>query len=353
MRLLLEPPKWDALIGGTVETSWVADRHRKLEIATTVSTEIERVFEKLKARNSLFTATSASLTEDRFSAQWYVSLAGFSQKTLVNTIEGPKKFGMTQKPASFIDSISEYCHRRIHLDEKSAEMPPRIKKNLAQFGDWITAEIDLTFPAEVRSPERAVIRVALLLGGLIIGRGQNQGGNEGVTLLKEFLFHELRGARPVEYRAGPGTGWNLCRDMQDISTANVLRFKKNLECDFTSGGNRPDFKISFEGEVIAVGEIKARKDLSNVWESWMPQVVGHMRTWRSEFPNAARLFFGTVITPEMVNGISIKGTQHTGLRELHDAGELTSAYNLSQLVDLDRVKNGGLQDFVSSLKKLL
>ena len=42
--------------------------------------------------------------------------------------------------------------------------------------------------------------------------------------------------------------------------------------DFRGGGNRPDIKIDRDHETQLVGEVKGRKDSSNVWESWMPQL---------------------------------------------------------------------------------
>ena len=47
MVLELNPPDWNSLVGGTVETSWIADRHRKLGIASTISEEIERAEPRL------------------------------------------------------------------------------------------------------------------------------------------------------------------------------------------------------------------------------------------------------------------------------------------------------------------
>lgn len=85
----------------------------------------------------------------------------------------------------------------------------------------------------------------------------------------------------------------------------------------------------------------------------MPQVTSHMTTWTHEFPNAARLFFGTLITKEMIDGLSRMKTKHVGLRDLHNSGHLTSAYNLSQIVEGVRDDRNGLNNLISCLSNLL
>lgn len=353
MALELTPPDWDTLVGGTRETSWIADRYRKLGIATTISNEIERAFGALKNMGALFDAAPESILSDRFAAQWYVSLAGFSQKTLVNTVEAPRKFGMAQKASSLVDSLADFCNKLARGDVTAEQMPARIRSNLKPFADWINHELGNTLSPEQRTPERALIRVSLLLGGRIIGQRQNEGGNEGVILVKELLYRELSRTFRVEARPEAGGPWHLNPDASAIANAVGIRFDRRMECDFTSGGNRPDIKVSLCTRVIAVGEIKTRKDLSNLWESWMPQVTSHMKTWYSEFPDAARLFFGTVITKEMIEGASRLGTRHTGLRELVESGQMTAAYNLSQIVDFKENAAGGLKNFVDGLSKAL
>lgn len=349
MTLELAPPNWDALIGGTVETAWTADRHRKIELANSLSSHIERVFNKLHDRRDLFAATQSSLLCDPYAALWYVSLAGFSQKTLRNTRCMPGKFGMTISPFSFVVQFSQqiigssFC---LYLSRK-------VRENIDPFCRWINYEIDGACPPEQRSPFRACNRVSLILGGKIIGQGQNDGGDEGVFLVKEFIFNEMGRRWVAEFYEGVSGKWQFFTDAAQLVDADRIRLDERLVFDFTSGGNRPDITITFSDRVVAVGEIKARKDLSNMWESWMPQVVNHMNTWTYEFPNSARLFFGTVITPQMIDGVSMKGTRHFGLRDLYKSGQLTSAYNLSQIVENVRDDGNGLNNLISRLSNLL
>lgn len=348
MKLLIDAPNWDALIGGTVETAWTADRHRKLELATALSLNLERVFVKLQNQNALFKATPASLLSDAYAPLWYVSISGFSSKTLKNTKEIPDSYGMKMLAGSFLDSL----FRALEKNLDKPKLTKAVQDSLLPFCRWINHEIDSTFPLEQRSDHRAYTRVALILGGKIIGQGQNDGGNEGVVLVKEFLYRELCNKNDVYICIEKGK-WIQCLDSALISSANLLRFGQYLEIDFTSGGNRPDILVSFQGNVIAVGEIKARKDLSNVWESWMPQIANHMNTWAQEFPNAARLFFGTIITEQMIEGKSMKGTQHLGLRHLHKIGQLTSAYNISHFINRAQENENGLNNLISILSDII
>ena len=65
----------------------------------------------------------------------------------------------------------------------------------------------------------------------------------------------------------------------------------------------------------------------------MPQVADHMRTWRREFPDSVRLFLVTLITRDMIEGRSARGTGRMGLRQLHQDGFLTGAFNVSAVVE--------------------
>jgi hypothetical protein len=105
-----------------------------------------------------------------------------------------------------------------------------------------------------------------------------------------------------------------------------------LVAEFIPGGNRPDIKFILNGIPMAQGEIKGRTDLSNIWESWVPQIQGHLQTWAQETALAPRLFFGTIVTATMISGKTVGGTQHVGLQALAKGGLLQAAYNLANIV---------------------
>lgn len=132
-----------------------------------------------------------------------------------------------------------------------------------------------------------------------------------------------------------------------------IRFGGRITCEFISGGDRPDIIIFLDRVTIAVGEIKGRKDLSNVWESWMPGVYNHTRTWTGQNPDAARLFFGTLINEAMLEGSSSHGTQHVGLKTLWRQGLLTAAYNVSKVAENDHLAVQQFQGLVDALDLLI
>lgn len=165
----------------------------------------------------------------------------------------------------------------------------------------------------------------------MIGRNQNAGGDIGVVLLNANLTAGLINRGAVVEVQQPGGEWTAHRPGDDLQASPRIRSNGTLLCDFTSGGNRPDITASRAGRPILVGEVKGRKDLLNVWESWMPQVADHARSWRRQYPDVAPLFFGTVVNREMIEGQSMRGTRHAGLKGLYEDGDLPGIYNLSNL----------------------
>jgi len=299
-RLILPAPKWDELVGGDEEMAWIADRHRKTTLAADMSKTLVKVRKSLRKSEALYRATEESVLVP-FAAWWYVSMAGFSQKTLQNTRQGPKAFGMSLTPMGFISAVN----RLGPAISGKGSLLASVTQNLKPFVNWINHEIDQAFPPSDRSDESALVRVALILGGKIIGQGQNQGGNEAVALVRDYFFSQLvdRGHK-AETRAYMKDPWQPCPRSAGAGGKKWLRFDKKIEMDFTGGGNRPDMTLTMGGTVIAVAEIKGRKDTSNIWESWMPQLTDHMKTWTDQFPQASRLLIGTQITMEMIQGMS-------------------------------------------------
>ena len=112
-------------------------------------------------------------------------------------------------------------------------------------------------------------------------------------------------------------------------------------------------KVLLGKRPLIVAEVKGRKDLSNVWESWMPQVADHMRTWTKEFPDSARLFLGTLITRDMIEGRSSRGTARTGLRQLYQDGLLTGAFNVSAVVEKRPPSAQDFDELMRTLAKLV
>lgn len=326
--LELAPPDWNALLGGSQEAAWIVDRNRKFGLAAEVAGHVLETANALEQRGLLFRCTPEVLREFPFAADWYVSLAGFSMKTLQNISAGPKTFGLMRSPKTLVESL-----RKGPKPGKRTRAIP--DSQLSAFSAWITSEIDALFPPDQRKPELARAVAFMILGGRVIGQGQNKGGNVAVDLVKSSLVEafEERGC-PVEVELGDGT-WVKYGPEQNLIQRQRIRFGGRITCEFISGGDRPDIIVFLDRVTIAVGEIKGRKDLSNVWESWMPGVYNHMRTWTGENPDATRLFFGTLINEAMVEGASSHGTQHVGLKTLYRQGLLTAAYNVSKVAEND------------------
>lgn len=349
-KIELSAPDWDALLGEADEAGWIADRDRKFSNAATIAVSIRRVFETLGARDELFTASIEGLLCDPFAATWYVSLAGFAQKTLSNVVDGPKRFGMQVRPNTLVTKLAA---GKISAESLGRASSGQERKDLDAFARWVTDEIGMKFPVTHRDPQVALLHVALVLGGRVIGMGQNEGGDDAVVLVKSLLVRGLANYGPVAVRLNGSGNWEPLDPEHNLTKAPYLRFGRDMICEFVSGGNRPDIKVYSADEVIAVGEIKGRKDLANVWESWMPQVVGHMKTWAAEFPNTVRLFFGTLINSSMVNGVSRMGTKHTGFRELFETGQLSGAYNISKVIARDSKAESSFNELVASLAQFI
>jgi hypothetical protein len=313
----LSSPDWSIVLGGSDEAGWLADRDRKLGLILGLSDDVIETAQILGRQDALFTPSVDILTGLPFAVDWYISLAGFALKTLQNIREAPSAFGLNVRPVTL----------RANLTTGR----PVSRGQLAAFAAWLTDEIDKTWAPEQRSPSRALVVVSAILGGRAIGQGQNAGGSEAVLLLNSNISAYAERS-DLTLEIFKDDRWVSARGAS-ASVSARLRVDGRLMIFFPVGGNVPDvrFESLSTSRLLGVGEIKGRKDLSNVWESWMPQVVDHMLTWTGEFPEALRLFFGTLITEEMVIGQSAKGTERRGLRGLHEEGHLNGVYNLSKL----------------------
>jgi hypothetical protein len=336
--LELAPPDWNSLLGGSQEAAWIADRNRKFGLAAEVAGRVLEAANVLRERDLLFRCTPEVLREIAFAADWYVSLAGFSMKTLQNIIVGPTNFGLTRQAKGLVERL-----------RKGMDAPD---SQLHAFSDWINSEIDTLFPSE-REPALALATVFMIQGGRVIGLGQNLGGDDAVDLVKSLLVESFeKRNRQVEVEL-EAENWADYRPEHNLPQRQRIRFGGRIMCEFVSGGDRPDIIIFVDRVTIAVGEIKGRKDLSNVWESWMPGVYNHMRTWTGQNPDAARLFFGTLINEAMVEGSSSHGTQHVGLKTLYRQGLLTAAYNISKVAENDAQAVQRFEEFADALDVLI
>jgi hypothetical protein len=193
---------------------------------------------------------------------------------------------------------------------------------------------------------------------------KNAGGADAVTLFKTLLVAALAKHGLVEVALDSGA-WAEYRPEHNLPERRYIRFNRRVVFEMISGGDRPDLKILLDQAVgrsttlsdmylalVAVAEIKGRKDESNAWESWMPQVDAHMREWSATYPDVARLFFGTLINETMVEGVSVRGTPRPGFKQMHKAGHIDAVYNLSKLSDGDSAAVQAFDELVDSIVAL-
>jgi hypothetical protein len=339
--LPLLPPTWEALPGGNEEANWLASRDGKFGLSMALAREALEIEQQLREHDALLSCTPDVLRAVPGAAGWYFALLHLSNKMIDHSTERAKSHGLTRSPAS--------VQRALRAGR------PIEQEQLEVFSRWINAEIEHLFPQDDQEAAKrealASASALMALGARADGQNRNRSGGLGVTIVKTSLVEAMAGRQTIEVELVGE--WLDYSPEHDLPGCRRIRFGHRLTCDFTPGGDRPDITIRFDDDIVAVGEIKSRIDLSNVWKSWMPQVVDHLRAWAREYPPAARLLFGTVITEGMVRGESLKGTRHVGLRELHEEGALTSAYNLANLVAREPTALRHFADLVAALESLL
>ena len=233
--------------------------------------------DRLVDRRALFEASPAVLMDEADSVDWYVSLGGFALNTLGNLSEAPAAHGLDQRVITVVKNLRE--GRAVSTERLEA------------FSSWINSELTELHPPERRFRSRAISFVFSILGARAVGQGQNIAGEEGVDLLK-ILMAEAMVARGRRVEVGDADSPVSYFGPDDLSGSTKVLIERHLVFDFGGGGSRLDVEIRDHGIVIAKGEVKARKDTSNQWESWMPQVEDQLKLWKVESPDAARLFFG-------------------------------------------------------------
>lgn len=315
----IPPIDWSSLDVSANLESWDDDRLRKFGRIRSSAEELLDLGDILmREEEGLYQCRTDILRRHPKAADWYIGLACYAQKTLKNSAHRAAKFGLSVTPDTFL--------------KKMRTNPEAVNdSDLQAFSNWMNSEIADLISSPLDDQRLYTLHVAMIAGGRIIGQGQNEGGNLAVIMLKDALLNGLGPLSKWEYLFNDN--WlSSTEDVEATLQASLLRYcPTDTLLDFSGGGNKPDITIERNGIVLLVGEIKGRKDLSNTWESWMPQVADHLRTWATEYPEAVRGVFMTVITAEMIQGASKQGTQRTGLKGLNKQGLLDYAYNLSLL----------------------
>jgi hypothetical protein len=335
--LAIPEPAWTGLAGGDEqEAKWVADRDRKFALMMDSVERLMPISSQLADQGDLLHCTPAVLREIPQAADWYVCAAGYALNTLQYIREAPTNYGLNRRVRGVRDRIM-----------KGGDVPD---EQLAAFSNWVNAELSILYkgPRDLATVRAIAFGV---LGARAVGQGQNIGGEDGVYLLRR-LVADRAVVLGIPVHADTGDGFvHIDTDPTLIHRTRKLRLGTNILCDFSGGGRHADILVTDQRVVLALGEIKARKDVSNIWESWMPQIVDHMRTWAGDAPDAARLFFGTLITEEMLDGLTSGGVRRAGLKTLYENGLLSSAYNLSKIAAGDPASVREFEIFMRSLAR--
>jgi hypothetical protein len=336
----LKPIVWQGLVGGDEDTSAaITARDRKLAAAANHASVGLPLARRLEASGALFVATSQILATEPYAARWYLDLAGLTGKLISKLKASYRATGLTISPETIAANR-----------EAGRLVAPH---QLVAFAEWINEKLAELYPEQARTFDLAATTTLALAGARIDGRVRNMAGDDAVLILKRLLvgaFAERGAAIQVAHEQG---AWAEYSDTTDLTEQRFLRFGGRLVCEFVAGGNRPDIKVSVDGIVIAQGEVKGRTDLSNLWESWMPQINGHLQTWAADISMARRLFFGTIITPEMIDGVTKGGTRHTGLKAFAASGLLSAAYNLTNTVEGEPAALAAFDDLIEQLNRNL
>lgn len=311
---------WTALVGGDADaTAAVAARDWKLSAAAKVAESILPLARRLEAADLLFRCSLDVLEQETLAARWYLDLAGLTSKLTAKLKPSYSASGLNVSPETIAGA---------------REKGRKIADNrLIAFSDWANDILSELYPSSAQTFDVAITSVLTVMGARINAQVQNRIGDSAVLVLKQLLVGAFSTRNHiVEIETSPDN-WEPYGQGASLAEGRSLRFGGKLRAEFIPGGNRPDIKFLLSGIPIAQGEIKGRTDLSNIWESWVPQIQGHLQTWAHETPLAPRLFFGTIITETMISGKTVGGTQHVGLQTLAKGGLLQGAYNLANIVE--------------------
>ena len=325
---------------------------------TELASRLEDVSARLKEHRSTFHCSAAILRDTPYAAYWFVCLAGLPMKTLGNIKKGPATFGLTRSVKGLVEAL-----------ERGSRVSSR---DLDAFSGWVNDELNRLYPPHSRDPKRALIIVSMLAGGRALGQSQNVGGDDAVTVFKTELVGAFNDVDPesVQVLSSQTGRWIAYTPECRLAEQRLLRIRQRAVFRMIPGGNRPDVEIWADADsyseqdfslqkadgLLAVGEIKGRLDLSNAWESWMPQVSAHMAQWAAEFPRTARLFFGTLVTQEMVG--SHGGADHRPtLRSIYERSVnghryLSGAYNLTKIAEKDAAASRNFGELIAAVNSL-
>lgn len=337
----LAPINWSGIVGGDADASAaITARDRKLAAAAKLTLVVAPMARRLEQQMATFQCSASILEEEPYAARWYLDIAGLTSKLIAKLRPSFMAAGLTITPDTIAVNLAR--GKTVKADQRE------------RFSTWINEVLLELYPTGSRSFDLAFCTALAMAGARIDGQVRNQSGDDAVLVLKKLLVGAFSTRHvAIEVLQKAGAAWTAYGPATDLMEQQWLRVGGKVVCEFVAGGNRPDIKVTVDGVVILLGEIKGRSDLSNVWESWMPQINGHLQTWAAENSQAPRVFFGTIITQQMIDGITPGGTKHTGLKAFSSSGLLRAAYNLTTIVEGQPASAGAFDDLVDQLSRNL
>ena len=308
---------WDSLVGGKTEDSWSKYGNRKYEKTRALASERIKVLDTLVGLGATTYSSAEVLLAVPGAASWYVAMAGFASNHIRNL----------KTPEGMSTSVSGFLKKMESRPEKAS------RTDLEAFSSWVNTALEALPGGAPNSPQMCLYHVAVIDGSLIVGRVQNESQYIPHYVLKEALLRHFGPAELWGWKNDKKKDWqemDLTFREEELMKAPLWYYKPtDTSLDFGAGGERPDIKITRNQRTVLAGEIKGRMDVSNLWESWLPQATSHMASWSKEYPQALRGVFMTIFTKEAVDGKS----DRPGLKKSYEEGALHFAINLFNLMN--------------------
>lgn len=308
---------WDSLVGGRNEESWSKYGNRKYEKTRVLAAERIRVLDTLLVLDASSHCSAEVLLAVPGAASWYVALAGFASNHIRNL----------KTPEDMSTSIATFLKKMESRPEKTS------RADLSAFSTWVNSALEALPGGAPNSPQTCLYHVGVIDGSLIVGRVQNESQYIPHYILKEALLRHFGPMDQWGWKDEAKKDWQEMelpsREEESVKAFLWLYKPTGTILDFGVGGERPDIKITRNQRTVLAGEIKGRMDVSNLWESWLPQATSHMASWSKEYPQALRGVFMTIFTKEAIDG----KPDRPGLKKSYEEGALHFAINLFNLMN--------------------
>jgi hypothetical protein len=314
--LNLHEPNWKDLEGG--EGDWEGDRLSKFSKGQTIAIFLVDLLDDMskESKSAPYKCTPDLLAKFPAAAQYYTWLAGYSDKSLGKI---PKLPGCRTKLDSLVQNL--------------LKKPSRVsKEERTLFSDWINPRIQTVMAKPCKDSRLYAIQAAITAGDMVGGQVRVETGNLKVELLKRLVVEKIDGFEAWDFKGPDGNWYEVDSNLIGATRSDMLRHRSTGKLfDFSKGGSKPDLRIVASKKVILVAEIKGRKDLANLWESWMGTVIQHLESWVTQYPDAVRGVFMTTFNRDSIEGATKDRVPRRGFKTLHSEGLLHFALNLTHV----------------------